>query len=149
MKSLAPKRPKQPASSDGLNLIHISIIAVVILILAAPTLARLQWVQFTITFAVIFSGGALLYWRSIYVSRGLDARPRMTFRMYFVVYIGMSIESGLLAYTATRPEQHWGLAGMLLPVALVYLVALIDDYPAQRTAIPTRRATFPRQRRLQ
>ena len=148
MKTIARKRSKPPVS-DGPSLIKIAVLAVVILFLCAPVLAKLERVHLTIAFAVMFSGGALLYWRSIYLSRHLDARPRMSFGVYFVVYIGMSVESGLLAYTATRPEQHWGMLGMLLPVALVYLVALIDDYPARRTAIHTRRATFPRQRRLQ
>lgn len=147
MKLCARKRPKRPEVNDGSRLIQIAVVAVVILMVGAPTLSRLDRVQFTIFVAVMFSAAALLYWRSIYVARGLDARPRMSFRVIFIIYIGMSIESGLLAYTATRPEEHWGLLGMLLPVALVYLVALIDDYPAGATVI--RRATFPRPKRIQ
>jgi hypothetical protein len=147
MKQLARKRPKRPVFNDGSHLIQTAVAAVLIFMVGAPTLSRLDRVQFTIFIAVMFSAAALLYWRSIYVSRGLDARPRMSFRVIFIIYIGMSIESGLLAYTATRPEQHWGLLGMLLPVALVYLVALIDDYPAGPSVI--RRATCPRPKRIQ
>ena len=82
---------------------------------------------------VLFSVGALWYWRQIYRERGLRETPRISMREVLVIYLGMSVEVGLIV-ELLKGGDDLALAGfcMLLPPAIVAVIAFADDTPHRK-----------------
>src|SRR4051812_20916021 len=90
----------------------------------------------------IFTGGCalvstallLLYWWRVQRTQGFQARPRVSFREFLVLYLGLSVEVGLivnaLKSSGYGSDHMIGLAAMFLPPPLIVVIALIDDVPA-------------------
>ena len=81
---------------------------------------------------IILSGAALCYWYHLYAAAGLDTRPRVTLTEIMVLYIGMSVEVGLLVEVCRSGNEQIGISAMLLPPALIYTVALMDQSPGPK-----------------
>jgi hypothetical protein len=74
-----------------------------------------------------------LYWWRTYRSRGLEARPRISFREIYVLYFGMSVEVGMIVNCITSPNDiALAVFSILLPPILIAVVALMDDTPNSR-----------------
>jgi hypothetical protein len=70
------------------------------------------------------------YWWRTYRQHGLQARPRISFRETYVLYFGMSIEVGLIVNCITMPgDIALAFSSILLPPALIAIIALMDDTP--------------------
>jgi hypothetical protein len=94
--------------------------------------ADMERTYFVAGCALVNTTAMLVYWCHVYRMRGRDDRPRFSLGEGMVIYFGLSIEDGFLVETWRSGEQKAGWAAILLPPALVIVMALLEAPSARR-----------------
>lgn len=94
--------------------------------------ADIERTYFVAGCAVVNTTAMLVYWCHVYRIRGRDDRPRFSLGEGMVIYFGLSIEDGFLVETWRSGDQKAAWAAILLPAALVIVMALLEAPSARR-----------------